>query len=132
MADNVTIPATGTGTSTPIVATDERSIAGVTAHIQRVGELGSSAIASGQVAVTSTSSNIVAARDTRKRVTIVNSQTVPVWIGPTSVASNTGLRLDPGAAVSLTTAAAVSGVTSAAYTAAGIDDRVMFVEEFDA
>jgi len=129
MADNVTIPATGSGTATPIVATDERTIAAATVHIQRVGEIGAQSIAAAQTTISNTSASIVAARDTRKRLIIVNRQTVPVFIELTT-ATTSDFRVDPGDSVTLYTTGAIAGITSAAYTASG-DAKVHSIEEYD-
>lgn len=126
MADNLGYDA-GTGAN---VATDERTIAATTVHIQRVGEIGSANLASGQTTISSTAANIAAARDTRKRIVIVNQQTVSVWVGPATVTTSNGVRLDPGASLVLYTTVAVQGITSAAYSASG-DAKVQYIEEYD-
>lgn len=129
MADNVTIPATGTGTATPVVATDERSIGGSTVQVQRVGEIGSGTLAAAQTTISNSSTAIVAARDTRKRVIIVNRQTVPVFIDG-GTATTADFRLDPGDSVTLYTTSAINGITTNAYTASG-DAKVHSLEEYD-
>lgn len=127
MADNVTITA-GAGTT---VGTDERSIGGTSVHVQRIVPIGGSSLAYGQVEVTNTATAIRAATETQWELTIVNQQTVPVWLGDASVATTTGLRLDPGASVSLHVTAAVYGITAAAYTASG-DAKVHYLAEVSA
>lgn len=127
MADNVAVTA-GTGTT---ISTDERTIAAASVHVQRVIDIGSSAVANGQVTVTNTAGNIVAARDTRKSVTIINHQTVAVYVGVATVTTSTGVRLEPEAGVTLATTAAVQGITSSAYTPTG-DAKVHYIEEYDA
>jgi hypothetical protein len=112
------------------VHTDERSIGGATKHVQRVGEIGNTALANGQVNISSTAATIAAARETRKSLLIINQQTVPVWIGVATVTSANGVRLDPGASIVLTTTALVQGITSAAYTGSG-DALVQYVETYD-
>lgn len=129
MADNVTIPATGTGTATPIVATDERTIAAATVHVQRMVATGSTSIAAGQVTCTNTSTTIVSARDTRQRLILVNRQTVPVYVELTT-ATTSDFRLDPGESVTLYTTGEIDGITSAAYSASG-DAKVHYIEEYD-
>jgi hypothetical protein len=125
MADNVPITA-GSGTT---IGTDERTIAATAVQIQRVDEQGSQNTAAGQTTISNTSAAIAAARDTRKRIVIVNRQSVPVFV--TSETATTGkFRLDPGDSVTLYTTAAVNGITSAAYTAVG-DAKVHYIEEYD-
>lgn len=126
MADNVAITA-GSGTT---VATDERTINAVAAHVQRVVDQGAGTIANGQTTISNTAANIAAARDTRKRIVIVNQQTVAVYVGIATVTTGNGLRLDSGASVTLYTQAAVQGITAAAYTASG-DLKVHYIEEYD-
>jgi hypothetical protein len=128
MADNVAITA-GSGTT---VAADERTISAVAVQVQRVVPLGGSTIANAHVTVTNSATEIRAATETQHCVTIVNYQTVPVYVGAATVTASTGLRLDPGASVTLHTTAAVQGITSAAYTAAGEDDKVHFIAEVSA
>ncbi|MGE5228139.1 MAG: hypothetical protein ACM3MJ_00280, partial [Deltaproteobacteria bacterium] len=107
MADNVTITA-GSGT---IVATDERSIASTSVHVQRVVPLGGSSIANAHVTVTNSATTIKAATETQHCVIIVNYQTVPIYVGGATVTTSTGFRLDPGASLSLHTTAEVQGIT---------------------
>lgn len=125
MADNIAVTA-GSGTN---LATDERTIAATTVHVQRTGEIGATSIASGQVEISSTSATIAAARDTRKRIIIVNRQTVPVFIELTT-ATTSDLRLDPGDSITLYTTGLIAGITTAAYTATG-DAKVHYIEEYD-
>lgn len=125
MADNIAVTA-GSGTN---LATDERTIAATTVHVQRTGEIGATSIASGQVEISSTSATIAAARDTRKRIIIVNRQTVPVFIELTT-ATTGDLRLDPGDSITLYTTGLIAGITTAAYTATG-DAKVHYIEEYD-
>jgi hypothetical protein len=111
------------------VATDERTIGGVTQDVQRVGEIGATSISAGQIEVTNTTTEIVAARDTRKRLILVNYQSVPVFIELTT-ATTSDFRLDPGASITLYTTGVVDGITTAAYTATG-DAKVHYIEEYD-
>ena len=146
MADNVAITA-GTGTT---IATDD--VAGV--QVQRVKEtwgpdgtatdvdktaaaalpvqsVGTGTNASSQVTVTNSSTTIIAARAGRRGVLIVNKQTVAVSIdasGGTAVYA-THFVLDPGASLFLPVTNAVTGITSAAYTATG-DAKLHLVEAF--
>lgn len=125
MADDVAITA-GSGTT---IATDERTIGGVAKHVQRVAPHGTPNITAGQVTVTNSSTQIAAARDTRHSITIVNRQTVAVYIDD-AAATTSAFRLDPGDSVTLFTGAVVNGITSAAYSASG-DAKVHYVEEHD-
>ena len=125
MADNVGITP-GSGAQ---VSTDERSIDGNTVHVQRVSIHGGPNITAGQTEVSNTSTAIVAANDNRSTVTIVNRQTVAVWIDD-ATATTSGFRLDPGDSISLDTSAVINGITAAAYTATG-DAKVHFVEVHD-
>jgi len=126
LADNVAVTA-GSGTN---IATDERTIAAATVHVQRVGEIGAATGADGQVTISNTSADIAAARDTRKRIIIVNRQTVPIFVDPGSTATTADFRLDPGDSLTLYTTVAVKAITTAAYTAAG-DAKVHYIEEYD-
>jgi hypothetical protein len=128
MADTVAITA-GSGT---VISTDERTINTTAQHVQRVVLLGGSSIANAHVTVTNSATTIKAATETQHCVTIVNYQTVPIYVGGATVTTSTGFRLDPGASLSLHTTAEVQGITSAAYTAAGEDDRVHVISEVSA
>lgn len=126
MADNVAVTA-GSGTN---IATDERTIAATTVHVQRVTETGSQNVNTGRVAVTNTTTDIVAARDTRKRVIIMNRQTVPIYIDGGGTATTTDFKLDPGDSITLFTDEAIDGITTAAYSASG-DAYTYYIEEYD-
>lgn len=126
MADNVAITA-GSGTN---VATDERTINSVTVHVQRVGEIGAASGATGQTTISNSSTAIAAARETRKRIVIVNRQTVPVFVDPGGTATSGDFRLDPGESITLYNTAAINAITSAAYSAVG-DAKVHYIEEYD-
>src|SRR5512139_1841783 len=127
MADNVGYTA-GSGVN---IASDERTINSVTVQIQRISEIGASAFATGQTTVSNSGTAVAAAVETRKRIVLVNQETVPVWIGAgTAVATTTGLRLDPGASVTLYTTAAVYAIADVSYTASG-DAKVHYIEETD-
>jgi hypothetical protein len=117
------------GSGAKKVATDERSIGGVTQDVQRIVGIGSTSIVAGQVEVTSTTTTIVSARETRSRLILMNRQTVPVFIEMTT-ATTGDLRLEPGDSVTLYTTAEVDGITTNAYTAVG-DAKVHYIEEYD-
>jgi hypothetical protein len=128
MADTVAITA-GSGTT---ISTDERTISSVAQHVQRFVPLGGSSIANAHVTVTNSATTIKAATETQHCVTIVNYQTVPIYVGGATVTTSVGFRLDPGASLTLHTTAEVQGITSAAYTAAGEDDKVHVISEVSA
>lgn len=119
MADNVAVTA-GSGTN---IATDERSIASTTVHVQRVDEQGGQTIAADDVSVTVTSGSMIAARETRKYATILASpaNTDTIYVGASGVDAATpasGFRLDPGASLTLYTTAAIhADATSGTQTA---------------
>lgn len=128
MPDNVAITA-GSGTT---IGTDERTIASTAVQIQRVYDMGGSSGSAGQTAVTNTSTTIKAADETRKRIVLLNLQSVPVYLDPSGGTATTSMfRLDPGASVTLYVASAITGITSAAYTAAS-DDKVHWIVETSA
>lgn len=124
MADNVAITA-GSGTT---VGTDERTINSVVVQVQRVDEQGSTAIATAQVNISNTAATLVAARDTRKRVVIVNRQSTAVFVGPATVTTSNGFQIDPGASLTVYTTALIQGITAAA---SGASEEVSILEEYD-
>jgi len=126
LADNVAVTA-GAGTN---IATDERTIAATTVHVQRVGEIGSAASATAQVTISNSTTAIAAARDTRKRIVIINRQSVAIFVDPGASATTSDLRLEPGDALTLYTTVAINAITAAAYTASG-DAKVHYIEEYD-
>jgi hypothetical protein len=149
MADNTTLPPTGTGTADIKVSTRKVTYSGdATVDMQAVGVavfagsddaktvtdvaltaagafpvtvIGKGTNASSQVTISNTSTTIIAAREGRRGVLILNHQTVGVSIdasGGTAVYA-THFVLDPGASLFLPVTNAVTGITSAAYTASG-------------
>lgn len=76
---------------------------------------------------------VAAARGNRRRITVVNYQTVTVYLGAdatiTALATNT-LALASGASVTIEAVAAIYGVTAATYTAASEDTKVHVWEEY--
>jgi hypothetical protein len=123
MADGVAVTA-GAGTT---IGTSDRS----GTHIQHVMSIGSESIAATHVTVSSTSTEILAARAGRRRAVITNYQTVPIYVGQDTITTSTGHRLDPGASIVLHSVGIIDGITSAAYTPAGEDDKTHVIEEFD-
>ena len=122
MADDVAITA-GSGTN---IAADERTINSVSVKIQRMIDIGGSAVATGQVAPTGTAGTLLAARETRKVVTFVNRGTVDVYIGPATVTTANGILLSPGESIDIQTTALVQAITPAGTGA------VHYVEVYDA
>ncbi len=108
MADDIEV----TEGSGVFVAADEKSIGGNTVKIQRVVELGGTSFAANDVSVTTTSGEVVAARETRQSLTILASpdNTDDIYVGASGVNAATpadGFRLIPGAAIDIPTTAAV-------------------------
>lgn len=83
---------------------------------------GASTLATTQVTVNSTATQIVAARTGRDAVIIVNLGTTDVYIGVSGVTTSTGLLLlgTKGAAVSIPTTAAVYGIVGAGTQAVSV------------
>lgn len=86
-----------------------------------------SAVTNGQVGISSTATTIVAANANRKSVTIINRQSVPVWVGIATVTTANGVRLDPGDSITIEGDDLIQGITSAAYSVVG-DANVQYVE----
>ena len=124
MADNVAITA-GAGTN---VSSDERTIDAITVQVQRVNDIGASTLANGQVNISNAAVTLLAARETRKRVTFVNRMPVPVFIGIATVTTANGFQIDPGASITLQTTALVQGITAAATSGSVY---VHYIEEYD-
>lgn len=115
--------------STPYaeVATDSRTIGGQAVEIGRTDEIGASAIDPGRITV-NTSGATIAARDTRKRITLL---ALPTNISDVDVVDagqevGTGFPLVPGASLTLHTTAAIPLDTA-------VNGQVIaYVEEYDA
>jgi len=127
VADDIAVTP-GTGKT---IAADERTINSATVLVQRVTPEGGTDFTTGHVTVTNTATTIIAAKETRKQATVVNYQTVPIYVGPATVTTSTGIRLDPGAAMDFYTTKLIQGITAAAYTAAGEDDKTHYAEFHD-
>ena len=123
MADNVAITA-GTGTN---VASDERSIAGVTVQVQRMADIGSSAIANNQVTVDTTVGGVIvaAARETRRSILIMNRGTVAIYVGNGTVSSTNGVQVNAGEGIVLSTTAQIKAITASSSA------TVHYIEEYD-
>jgi hypothetical protein len=154
MPDNKLLPGTGTGTADIRVATRTVTYSGDVSDIQPVGvavfagsddaktvtdvaltaagafpttPIGSGTNAVGQVSISNASAAIVAAREGRRAVLVLNLQSVAVFIDVGGTATTADFRLDPGASLVLPVTTAVNGITSAAYSAVG-DAKVHYIE----
>lgn len=125
MADNVAITA-GSGTT---IATDERTINGTAAQVQRVDEQGGTAWATGQVAPTASAATLLAARDTRKYATILNGTNVTVYVGPATVTTANGFGLPPGAALTVSNTVLLQQIVA---SVTGMTGTVYYSENYDA
>lgn len=137
---SVADPATATNQatlSTRIGATDESAAASDTAAsglnglLKRIAQrltsssAGAATIASGQVTTNGSAQTLVAARATRRSVSIVNTSTlVTAYIGPATVTSGNGHAIPPGSSIESQTTALIQviGTTGAVVT---------FLEEYD-
>lgn len=86
---------------------------------------GSAAIASGQIAVTTSATQVVPARSGRQAVTITSTSAVVFYVGAAGVTAANGhyVAAAAGASITIPTAAAVFAIGSAAVT-------VSFLETF--
>ena len=123
MADNVAITA-GSGTA---VAADERTIAATTVYVQRVSEIGSTAIAVARITPTTSPATLVAARDTRKRLVITNNSNTTVYVGPATVSTANGYPIGVGYTLTLYTTILVQCIIASGTASAD----VACVEEYD-
>ena len=73
-------------------------------------------ILSGQVAVGTSSTLVVAARAARKSVTLTPTSSVVYYVGPTGVSTTTGVYVAAGASITISTTAAVYAVGAAGFT----------------
>lgn len=110
------------------VATDTRTINSVSEEVQRVVDQGSTAVATAQTNISSTAATLIAARETRKHVTITNRQLAPIFVGPATVTAANGFQIDPGASLTIYTTALLQAITSAA---SGATEKVHTVEVYD-
>lgn len=101
MADDVAVTA-GSGTA---IATQDRSAR----HFQQVIPAGADTIASGEVNVTTTAAEAIAARTNRVGVQLLAlaSNTAIIDVGDTSVVSGSDFPLEPGASLYLPTEDAI-------------------------
>jgi len=111
----------GAGTN---IATDDRS----GEHFQRVLSSAGSTGSSAQTTVTNSSTTVKAATTYRLYITLVNYQTVPVFVDPAGgTATTANFRLNPGDSMTIWSNTAITAITAAAYTAAG-DAKVHYFE----
>jgi hypothetical protein len=110
---------------------DTRTIAATSVEVQRVTPEGGTAFTTGHVDISTTAATVVAAKETRKRVTIFNSMTCAVYLGPATVTTANGIRLDPGIAMDFFTTALIQGITAIAHTASGEDDKIHYCDFHD-
>lgn len=82
---------------------------------------GTPTLGSGQIAVATASTQIVAARAGRASVTIANPAAAALFVGPTGVTVSTGHSIPAGGSLTLNTSAAVFGVAAAGQTATFIE-----------
>lgn len=85
--------------------------------------VGAAFIATGQVDISNIATNIVTARATRRRITIIQDSIVDIFIG-TSVESGAKLLGIPGATITIETTAEIKAIC--ATTA-----KISFIEEYD-
>ena len=110
-------PSYAEGTEQPLsqnLTGDLRVIAKQSTSPWIVAQNGPSNIATGQVSITSGGVLIANSRSGRLDITVVNDGAIDVYVGPSGVTTGTGLLLRgiAGAAVTITTAAAVYGIVS--------------------
>lgn len=125
MADDVAITA-GSGTT---VGADERTINSVAVKVQRVVVEGGTAFATAQYTPTASAATLIAARETRKSVVIVNGSNVDIFIGPATVTTSNGIRVSPGASLTVNTTALIQSISSSITGLVGV---VYTLETYDA
>lgn len=67
----------------------------------------------------------MAARETRKFLTLINHGSVDVYIGVATVTTSNGLKLPPGAAIDLPTTALIQAITASGTGA------IHYIEGYD-
>lgn len=92
------------------------------------GQSGSASIAATQVNVTNSAATLIAARTSRRRVTVINRQLAAIFVGAPTVTTAVGTQVDPGASLTLYTTALIQAITSAA---SGGTEKTHVLEEFD-
>lgn len=124
MADDVALPA-ASGT----VGADERTINSVAVKVQRVVTEGGTAFATGQVTPTATAATLLAARETRKTVTLYNGTNMTVFVGPATVTTANGFGIPAGAALTIPTTALLQVIVA---SVTGLAGAIHYVESYDA
>lgn len=125
MADDVAITA-GTGTT---IGADERTISAVLVKVQRVVVEGGTAFATAQYTPTAAAATLIAARETRKSVVIVNGSNVDIFVGPATVTTANGIRVSAGASLTINTTALIQSISSSITGLVGV---VYTLETYDA
>lgn len=100
------------------------------ARLLIVAARGAPSMANGQVSVTSTATQIVAARATRRSATLVNTGSEAVWVGVATVTTANGVKLAPdtgqgGGSVTMAFTGVVQGITASGTV------TVAYFEEYD-
>jgi hypothetical protein len=77
-------------------------------------QIGAASIASGQVTATGSAQTLIAARATRRSVSVMNtSASDPVYIGPATVSASNGHYIPPRGSVSVDTIALIQVIATA-------------------
>lgn len=117
---NVASAATDAGNPVKIGYRDtsgnRRDLQGDTAGAAFVVAKGGGTLATGQVAVTTTSTLVAAARAGRQQITLSPTSSVVYYVGATGVTTATGVYVAAGASITLETAAAVYAVGASNVT----------------
>lgn len=82
---------------------------------------GGASIATGQISVGTTATQVVAARTGRQKVTLSPTSSTVYYVGSTGVTTTTGLYVPAGGTITLDTAAAIFAVGAAALTISYIE-----------
>lgn len=112
MADNVAVSA-GSGTT---LATDETTINGTAAHVQRVSTGAAPSLSAGNTACTTSATSILAANYERKGL-LIKAIDGAVYLGGSGVTTSTGFLLNSGESLSSSAfLGAVYGITASGTT----------------
>lgn len=84
-------------------------------------DVGSDSISTGQVAVTTSATQVVPARTGRVKTTLTPTSSTVFYVGGSGVSATNGLYVPAGASVTLDTSAAIFAVGSAALTVSFIE-----------
>lgn len=117
-----------TGSIATSAATLAGAVNGTEMQVDVASVAGTATNGAGQTTVTNSSTSIIASRAGRRGVLLTNYQTVAVYLDPSGGTATTSMfRLDPGASIVLPVTSAITGITSAAYSASG-DAKVHYAE----